>query len=197
MWQLNAACINQLTMTKIDNGILKQLFEEIAQDNKRAFELFYNMTLKWVWGTYFKKTRCQEKAKELTQTFYVLLWEKRSRLPDAENPAAYINTIIQRQEINSYRKEQLVKIHMQIYKGLMPQEDRNFTMDTVDARQLTRLLQKALLKMPDSQNLTFQLRYLYQHSYEQIAALMNLTTPSCHTYHWQALQRLRGHLQHY
>ncbi|GGH71322.1 RNA polymerase sigma-70 factor (ECF subfamily) [Filimonas zeae] len=184
-------------MIEVDNAVLKRLFLEIAAGSGHAFEQFYRQTQQWVLVRLFKHTGCREKAKDATQGFYALMWEKRNRLPEVENPKGFITTCLQRHAINIYRKEKLIPQQKTQLIILTKEEGSNCTQETIAARQLEALIERATNTLPPRQQNIYRLRQYDKHDYQQIGALTGLTPESCYTYHYMALKQIRTLLKEY
>lgn len=184
-------------MTAADNVVLKNLFSQIANNSSQAFEAFYHHTRRWVFYQLQKLSGCREKAEDLTQTFYILMWDKRSKLSTVETPSAFIATCLRRHAINLYRREKLIKeqrVQLRIMAGL---EGRNDTQEKVDAKQLEALIERAAARLSPMLSAIFRLRQYHMFSYEQIAEQLSLKPDSCYTYHYLALKQLRTILKPY
>lgn len=134
------------------------LFKEIQEGNKAAFDelffLYYNKLLSFA-GQYTKQ---QESAEEITSELFVKLWLKRSDLSKVINPEVYLYVSIKNACLNLIRSERRRYLLFTAWpdeQSFQEPSDKNAM--GMDDKELARLLDLAVMELPEQRRVIFRL----------------------------------------
>ncbi|GAA3976757.1 hypothetical protein GCM10022246_31300 [Pedobacter ginsengiterrae] len=134
------------------------LFKEIQEGNKAAFDelffLYHNKLLSFA----VQYTKQQESAEEITSELFVKLWLKRIELSKVINPEVYLYVSIKNACLNLIRYERKRYLLFAAWpdeQSFQEPLDKNFK--EMDDKELARLLDLAVEKLPEQRRLIFRL----------------------------------------
>lgn len=82
-----------------------KLFLGIKNNNSLAFQQFYNLYYQRLLSFVITFTHDREKAKDIVQEAFVILWTNRKSIDTSKSPKSYIFFIAKNIFIDHYRKE--------------------------------------------------------------------------------------------
>ncbi|BAV07741.1 RNA polymerase sigma-70 factor, ECF subfamily [Filimonas lacunae] len=181
-------------MDSEDNILLnKQLLLNISENDIESFNRFFQLQKERVYDVALKMTRSHEIAQELSQDFFLKLWDRREDLTSVQNPAAYVYMSVYYMAIN-YLKRRGNEARILELRRMASPHYSNDTQERIDERQLRGYIDKAALLLPRLQQQVFQLRYIHQESYEAIGELLGITRGTAQSYFHLALKFIREYI---
>lgn len=173
----------------------KALLEMIARGNEEAFSLFFERHKQTVFEVAFKMTRSIDMAQELSQDFFLKMWNKRQALTEVINPGAYLYMSIYYLSIDFLRRkgrdENRVEELRRMAGGIVHNND---TQEKLDERQLRSYIDQAAARLPDLKKKVFEMRYKYQESYDDIAQALNISKGTAQVYFHNAVSFIRTYI---
>lgn len=183
-----------ITCKKSDTLTTSELFTQIADGSSVAFEQFFHSFKSRVFLLIYKMTGSVDASNELSQMFFLNLWEKKLHLKDVQNPGGFIHVCIRRLVLNQIRNEKYQEKKHLGFKRVSECTTCNATQETVDLRQLRKMVEVALLSLPDLKRQVFELRNNGDISYEAISDVLGLTPRTAKAYYYDTLKHLRKYL---
>lgn len=139
-----------------------------------------------------KMTGLEHASEETVQEVFIQIWKQRESLAGVENPDAYFFTILYRQVYQFYKKTALEKkLELAIAEAPI---SKNFTDETVMAKESERLINEAVSRLPAQQQLVFKLSKQEGLSREEIAAQMNISPNTVRNHLAEAMKSIRIYL---
>lgn len=143
-------------------------------------------------------------AEDITVEAMMYYWENRQSLNEASNVPAYILTVIKNKCLNYLRHQQIHEEYSDKAKDYYEWE-LNTRIATLQAcepyelliSEIQELVQQALAHMPERTRTIFMLNRYENKSYNEIAALMNITPKGVDFHINKALKMLKIHLKDY
>lgn len=179
--------------TELDIKLDKQLLVGIAAGDAGAFSRFFELHKRRVFGVAFKMTRSAEAARELSQEFFLKLWEKKGDMVNVHNPGAYVYMSVYYLSIDFLRRKGNEQRVMEL-KKIVTRDYTNETQEWLDERQLIAYIKQAAGRLTGQKKKVFEMRYVDQKSYEEIAEALKISKVSAHTYFYEALKIIRSYI---
>lgn len=134
----------------------KELLLSISNNDRNAFNTFYNLYYDQVFRFSFFFLRNKEACKEIVSEVFFSVWQARKRLPDIENMEAWLYVIIKneanRYSINRKKQEEIslsgISVDLQ-EKGERTPEDKLLD------KEIEELLNKAINELPERCRIIF------------------------------------------
>lgn len=171
----------------------RHLLAAIARDDIEAYTRFFNLHRQRVVEVAYKMTRTAAIAEELSQEFFLKLWDKRAGLEAVENPAAYLYMSVYYMSVNYLRRKGNETRILQL-KQMTETDYSDDTRQRIDERQLKAQIEVAAARLPEVQRKVFDLRYNGQVSYEEIGGRLNITRGTAQSYFHLAIKHIRESL---
>lgn len=174
----------------------RQLLAAIADGNIEAFNEFFELHKERVFHAAFKMTRSAEVSEELSQEFFLKMWDKRAELVAVQNPGGYVYMSVYYMAIDYLRRKGNEARILEL-KRMASNDYSNDTQERVDERQLRGYIEKAAMQLPEMQQKVFKLRYHNQESYDDISAELGITRATAQSYFYQAIKFIREYIDSY
>lgn len=168
----------------------RQLFAAIAQNDIDAFTRFFHLHKQRIIEVAYKMTRTKEISEELSQEFFLKLWDKREGLDKVDNPAAYIYMSVYYMAVNHLRRRGNEARILEL-KRMTEKDYNDDTRQRIDERQLRKQIAEASVQLPEVQRKVFELRYQEQISYEDISTMLGITKGTAQSYFHLAIKTIR------
>ena len=171
-------------MVKINEKELKELFIEIKNNNKKAYEEFYNKYNKLVYGIAFSILKNKQDAEDIVQTIFAKIYAiDKEKLPDI-NPASWLYTITKNEAITVLRKRNNDLNLDSIYE--IEAEDNQLD-EVIDKDSYNRLISK----LNNQEKEIISLKVLGNLSFEQISKMLNEPTGTIKWRYYKAKHTLK------
>ena len=141
-----------------------------GESKSQAINLLLSAYEKKVYWVIRRMVIDHDDANDLTQETFIKVWNYLDGFKQNSKLYTWIYRIATNEALNFLRKKRRIfflPLH-DVEKELEKKLNSNIT---IEANDIDRMLQEAMLKLPDKQRLVFQLRYFDEMPYEQIAAI--------------------------
>lgn len=166
------------------------LVELLRADNQRAFnelfERYHSMLLKFA----YSRVGEREVARDLVQTLFLDLWERRhsTQVPGEFRP--YLYTIIRNRVIDHYKHQQVSQRYIDSVQSYLINLDEA-TDHLIRHRDLSALIEKEVAALPKSLRDVFELSRSSNYTRKEIAEALNITEIAVKNRMHRALDILR------
>ena len=170
-----------------------QLFVLIAAGDEAAFTQLFRHYDQRVYAFVLKMIRSETLAEEITQEIFLRLWMFRARLPNVEQPEAYIISMASNYTIDQIKK--LLNERLLLHR--LSQETNGgsrITQEQLNFRESQGLLQQIIDRLPDQQRRVFLLSRNEGLNYEEIGERMGISKNTVRNHLVEALKSIRQHL---
>lgn len=165
------------------------LFEKLSLGDEAAFTEIYNRWFEKAYSAAFKRLQDIKLAEDVTQDFFLTLWNKRSKL-NIQNPSAYLYTAIRNSVFNILLKEKrFVPLEQKMLNQLKDplQSDVN-----VMRQELILSYEKLVSSLPKGQHKIFRMRFEEDMNTDEIAEKLQLTRKTVQNQILNSLKKIRG-----
>ena len=183
-------------MDRIQHILESELIERLKAGDELAFELFFRYYYAGLVVFARQIILDDADAEEIVQSFFVQLWEDRSRLRRAVSLKSYLFTSIKNRSLNYLKSKGIKeKIHSQIKTKL--EDDFLFQPDVFVASELQSEIEKAILKLPNRCREIFLKSRIDGTPNAEIAVELDISKRTVETQVSKALRILRVELKDY
>ena len=130
-------------------------------------------------------------AEEVAQDVFMKVWRNRGALPSIHNFKAYLFVIVKNTVISEFRKKTITANECSDDIALKDPDPA----DSLEARQLSELLAKAMNKLPPRRQQVFKMSRIEGKTYEEIAHELGISKSSVNQHIVEALLFLRTYLR--
>ena len=169
----------------------KALFLQIAEGDKTAFKVIFDVYKAPFYSAAFKMTRSAWLAEEIVQEVFILLWTKRVQVAAAEKPSAYLLTILHNCIYSHFKKIAAEKNMKQLLlkNSTGPEEQ---SLETIlQAKENQQLLKEIIEQLPPQQQLVYKLSKQEGMSRIEIASHMHISPNSVRNHLHDAVKSIR------
>lgn len=170
------------------NTALQNLTGRIANDEKDAFEQFYQQTRPHIYRYIFHRTKDQTTALDLTQEVFIKFWDARTKLAQVTNSYAYLKTIAHNHLASHFKamdKQQFIQIN----------SDSNLTdipcPEDTDLDDLHALVHALIEQLPERQRQVFRLCKISGLKRAQVAIKLGITEHTVKEHLKEAMKTIR------
>lgn len=169
---------------KIDEKELDELFKEIKNNNKIAFEQLYNRYNKLVYGIAFSILKNKQDAEDLVQIVFTKIYSiDKNKLPSS-NEASWIYSVTKNETIN-YLKNKKNNIDLESIYEL---EDNNNEIDKIiNQDKYNRIISK----LNEKEREIVSLKILSNLSFEEIGKILNVPTGTIKWRYYKSVHTLK------
>lgn len=171
-------------MSKIDENELKELFIELEQNNKIAFEKLYEKYNKLVYGIAFSILKNKEDSEDIVQIVFSKLYEMdKNKLP-TKKQASWLYSLTKNEAISFLRK----KSHNIDLESIYEIEDENNEINNIiNQVEFNRLISR----LNDKEKQIISLKILANLSFEEIGQLLNEPTGTTKWRYYKSIHTLK------
>ncbi len=173
-----------------------ELWALVKQDDSSAFEVLYNRHWEKCYTISYWHILEQESAKDLVQELFVDLWDKRKQINILETVEGYLKIAVRNRIYNHIRSLSIKKKHYDTISQ-DSREDGFSTEELNNERELRRLYQEEIRKLPPKMKEIFTLSKERGLSITQIAGQLSLSEQTIKNQLGNALKKIRSGLEHY
>ena len=169
---------------KIDEKELDELFKEIKNNNKIAFEQLYNRYNKLVYGIAFSILKNKQDAEDLVQIVFTKIYSiDKNKLPSS-NEASWLYSVTKNETIN-YLKNKKNNIDLESIYEL---EDNNNEIDKIiNQDKYNRIISK----LNEKEREIVSLKILSNLSFEEIGKILNVPTGTIKWRYYKSVHTLK------
>ncbi|MDR0658793.1 MAG: RNA polymerase sigma-70 factor [Mediterranea sp.] len=154
---------------------ISSLFEEIANDDPRAFQLFFDFTYSkaYRYANYFVND--PDACKDILSDVYAYIWKNRRKLPEVENYENYLFICVRNQSLNHLK---IVSRHQKIRLddvNVQNMSDGSASDRYLLDEELKNILELAVNSLPSKCRLIFFLIREEGMTYKDVAEVLSLS----------------------
>jgi RNA polymerase sigma-70 factor (family 1) len=172
-----------------------ELLTAIRQDNEKAFEELVKRYWKSVHTMTYARVHSLEATKEIVQTLFISIWDKRATLSIRHLPS-YLNAATKNRVLNYIESQLAHRRHWDYYKQFIAQPD-HVTEHDVQVNEMIEALEFGMNELPEKSKKIFKLHQLEGLSISEIARSLNLSEKAIQYHITHSTKRLRLHLKDY
>jgi len=173
------------------------LFEQIANDNPKAFQLFFDYTYSrlYRYANYFIED--EELCKEVISDVYLYIWQNRKKMQDVRNYENYLFICVRNQSLgylkdaNRYQKVRLENEEIQQFSSKMDPEQ-----DLLDS-ELRNIIELSINALPQRCRLVFFMVREEGLKYKEIAEILSISERTVHGQMCIAIKKIGGVIREY
>lgn len=172
----------------------ERLFASLQQGDKKAFNTFF-LRYYPVLCAYATQFVGMNDAEELIQDMMVGIWERRKEIVVESSLNGYLFRAVRNKCINHIDK---LRLHEQVHSFIAANWQSQFEdPDFYVVEELTRKMEEALCKLPETYRQAFVLNRIDGKTYKEIATLLDVSSKTVDYRIQQALKSLRVELKDY
>lgn len=141
---------------------------------ERLFEAIVKEQEYFLYRLAYKVVKSDSTARDIVQNVFLKLWEHRAQIPALQNPAAWLHRVIKNELIDFLRKtaadERLCRV-----LWLKMQDIVHNTEETIDLKDSSDIVQKAVSRMPPQRRLVYTLNREQGLNYNEIAEELSIS----------------------
>jgi len=178
-----------------DGRIGDGLLDAFVKGDIKAFEKIYLFYSPKIIGFAIKKLRSKEIAEEIVQDVFIKLWIKRDLL-QINNLEKYLYTTVKNAILDYYGALKVENKYLKFKKNSVSAHI-NFTEQAVIHHELTTVLEKSMLRLPEKSRKVFKMSRIENRSVKEIAVKMKLSEKSVEYHLTKSIKILRVLLKDY
>jgi len=182
-----------MAATSIHNE--KELLQEIASGDQRAFKIIYNLYYKKIYAFCLRQVKSVELAEEILQETFLKIWLMEHELLKVNNIEAYLRTIARNRCLDSIRKMERESLAFADPSGGKLLDAHNDTEEAIMLADTRQLLQKGIDQLPPQQKLVYELCHQQGLKYEEAAQQLNISPLTVKNHMQAALRTLREYMR--
>ena len=166
------------------------LLQQMIEGDTAAFKEIYEFYQGIVYAFAFRLTKTKDLAEDVVQEVFAKIWEKREQIKIDKNFGGYIRQTARNHIYNTWSRAAHDKVMLE-KMGRHLQQLQTLTPDELAFRELGRMYQDAVSKLPARQKEIFQLRREQELSFEQIATRLGISKNTVKNQMVSALRSIR------
>ena len=175
--------------TYIESAVIRN----VAKGDHAAFaELFHHYNAR-LFSFVLKVTRSELISEDLVQEVFTRVWLNREKLPDFDNPGAWIFRIATNLALNSQRDIARLTLRHQNAAAHLP--SRSFIEDRLDSKQLSSFIEEAIRELPARRQQIFRMNHQEGMSYQEIAHQLSISANTVKDHLLLAMRFVRQSIQ--
>ena len=151
----------------------KILFHLVAEGDEQAFGELFNLFLPKLYPFIVKFTRSEQAAQEIIQETFIRVWLNRDKLSAIDNPGGWLYKVASNECYTYARKKALSNKFSNALT--MTTEPVLETQTELDVKELHRLIQQAVNKLPAQRKKIYQMSRNQDKSIHEIAAALQIS----------------------
>jgi RNA polymerase sigma-70 factor (family 1) len=174
----------------------KVLLLQIAEGDETAFGHFFHLYFPLLYPAVFKIVKIGSVTEDIIQDTFMRVWIYRDKLPEIENPKAWIYRIAYHQAFtylqkNNVRQNAIKKISETANQDIL----KNETEEMLAFKAVASKIKEAVQNLPKQQKKAYQLSREQGLKIDEIAVEMNLSNQSVKNTLGRALKFIREHIK--
>lgn len=173
-----------------------QLIEQFLDGEQRSFNLLVERYRERIYLLVWRMVRNREDALDLSQEVFVKAYKNLKSFRQESNFYTWLYRIAVNLSLNFVRREKL-----RSFLSLSDLSDK-FRSDSspsedIERHQLSELIDRAVMKLPEKQRAVFVLRHYEEMSVKEVADLLGKSEGTIKANYYQAIKKLRESLKPY
>lgn len=181
---------NRMAIIPLSNE--SELLTQISTGNAKAFKDIFDHYHGYVYTFAKKITRSETEAEEIVQDIFLKIWFTRNSLPAINNFGAYLSRLVRNKALNQLRSESIRhKGKDEVLSDSAPYDLS--TQQVLDYKEVRDILDQALAQLSEKQREIYLMCHEQGLKYDEVAALLQISSHTVHYHMKQALQLIRQH----
>lgn len=170
------------------------LVAKLREGNKFAFEALYEKYSARLYNTIVLLVYDKSLAKDITQSSFMTIWEKRSNLDTEKSFPAYLCTIARNMV---YKETERRLLHNKFVENKLKTEAEAIEEDTMDmdVSIIEKQIEQLLQSLPEVSREVFQLKRAGKLSNKEIASQLDLTERAVEVHFYRTMKLLKEELR--
>ncbi|WP_254561213.1 RNA polymerase sigma factor [Dyadobacter diqingensis] len=182
--------------TEVENT----LWERFTLGDQSAFASLYDQYSDVLYSFGLRYTSDNELIKDCIHDLFIDLHHYRGRLAKEVNVKFYLLKSLRRKLNTANRKASVFSFQGWNSDETLPISTFTFSIEhemimDENQRDILQALALEINQLPDRQREILYLKFNHDLDYEEIAAIMQISVPTCRTFIYRALKQLRGRLE--
>lgn len=171
-----------------------ELMKSLKKNNDAAFNIIYDRYAPLLFIHATKMLQDHEKAKDIIQDIFTMLWSRRHELIIESNLKSYLYRTVRNRILDLFAKE---KVRLEYQNNL---QQINLTQPSSEYqyqhKELQAIIESELHKLPEQMQRVFLLSRFEHKTYKEISDDMNIAEGTVKKQIYLALKRLRKNLSY-
>ena len=170
------------------------LVTKLKEGNKFAFEALYEKYSAKLYNSIVLLVYDKSTAKDITQSCFLTIWEKRNNLDSEKSFTAYLYTIARNMV---YKETERLLLHNKFVENKLNTEVEPFEEDAInmDVSLLEKQIELLLQNLPDISQKIFHLKREEELSNKEIATRLGLTERAVEAHFYRTMKLLKEELR--
>lgn len=170
------------------------LVNKLKEGNKFAFEVLYEKYSAKLYNSIVLLAYDKSTAKDITQSCFLTIWEKRNNLDSEKSFTAYLYTIARNMV---YKETERLLLHNKFVENKLNTEVEPFEEDAInmDVSLLEKQIELLLQNLPDISQKIFHLKREEELSNKEIATRLGLTERAVEAHFYRTMKLLKEELR--
>lgn len=169
------------------------LVELLNNDDEKAFTEIYNRYWDKLFTTAVNRLGDVQEAREIVQDIFFKLWKRRAKIEISQTLSIYLASAVKYEVLNLFAAKNRHRIYLEHVKHIQS-EASDETFQQLSFTELRRELESIVNDLPEKCRLVYKLSREAGHTYNEIAAIMNISEKTVEAHLSKALRRLRNAL---
>lgn len=179
------------------NDLLGEDILTIAQTDKRkAFEMAFCKYWEQLYRHAYRKTHCEDIAKDLVQDVFTCLWNNHDKLACHDKLLSYLYVVLRNKILKLYEKDE-VRLRYAYFESSKTEPVEPSVHCLLLGKELEYIIAEEVEKMPTRMKEIYILKKENQFSIKEIAEELSISTQTVKNQLHNALDRLRLRLKDY
>jgi RNA polymerase sigma-70 factor (family 1) len=179
-------------MQKQPSPDINKLLLQVGNDNQLAFKTVFNFYKEPFYTASYKIIKSRHLTEEIVQEIFISLWVNRKKVAAADNPKAYLFTMLNNSIFGHFRKLALEKTMIKKVVYQLPKIDAGSIEEGLFAKENTRMLETLISQLPPQQRIVYKLCRQQGLSREQIASELHISPNTVKNHLHKAIQFIRS-----
>jgi RNA polymerase sigma-70 factor (family 1) len=172
----------------------KMLFQQISAGDQQAFRSIFYLYKIQLFKVVFRLTKSRLIAEEIIQEVFLHLWISREHLIKVDEPSSYIYRCLFNQ-VSSYLKKEANQERILIAARRSSQLSSDATELVVEEHETQRLIEQAIVHLPNRQNLVYRLSRQQGLTNNEIARELHVSQHTVKSHLSKAIWFIRTYLK--
>lgn len=173
------------------------LISKLKEGNKQAFELLYEKYSGKLYNSISLMLYDKDLAKDITQSTFLTIWEKRSLLDSRKNFSAYLYTIARNLVYKETERLILKNKYIESGKEEISMFENSTIEDDLNSRYIENKIRELIDDLPEVPKEIFTLKREENLSNKEIAFRLNVTERAVEAHFYRTLKYLKENLQNF
>ena len=191
---LNEYKVRTGVLTDLPHRDLTQILHQVIAGDARAFESIYELYHGKIFAFACKLTKSAHTAKDVTQTVFMRIWEKRDGIQPDNNFEGYVMCIARNMVLNimrdTAREQSRRKLLFNQIENL-----RNLPEDSLVEKELSKVYNEAITLLAPQKKRIYLLRKEVGLTYDSIGKHLHISPLTAKKHMTEAVRFVRTHVQ--